>query len=96
MTTLNVESYDVHGLNSPVKRFNILGELKHYKADVVLLQETYFSHDSNCKIISKDYPPWYYGDSSINRAKGVAIGFARGVRFILDEREADPEGLTYF
>lgn len=89
-------TYNVHGLNTPIKRYNIIREFKHYKADVVLLQETHISQDSNLKIISKDYPVWFYGDSSTKRAKGVATGFARGVRFTLDDRRTDPEGRYLF
>lgn len=72
-----------------------MGELRFLKADMVLLQETHFTITNN-KISSKDYPIWYYGDSPITRAKGVAIGFARGVRFDLDERLVDPEGRYLF
>lgn len=88
MTTLKFMTYNVRGLNSPIKRFNIIRELKLHKANVVLLQETHSSHDSNLKIFSKDYPVWFYGDSPMKRAKGVAIGFARGVRFTLADRRA--------
>lgn len=91
-TTLNFVSYNVRGLNSPIKRFNIIRELTHLKPEVVLLHETHFLHDSNLKINSKDYPVWYYGDSSINWAKGVAIGFVREVRFTLEERKEDLKG----
>lgn len=47
-------------------------------------------------MFSKDFPVWYYGDSPISQAKGVAIGFARGVRFELEERITDPEGRYLF
>lgn len=88
MTTLNFMTYNVHGLNAPIKRNNVIREFKHYKADVVLLQETHISYDSNLKILSTDYPVWYYGDSPIKSAKGIAIGFARGVRFALDRGQS--------
>lgn len=90
--TLKFLLYNVRGLNSPVKRFNIIREIKHLKAEVIFLQETH----SNSKIFSKDYPIWYYGDSSTKWAKGVTIGFARGVRFTPEERLADPEGCYLF
>lgn len=92
MTTQKFVSSTVRGLNIPMKIYNILRELKHLQAEVVLLQETHISQESNLKILSKDYPLWFYGDSLSKRAKGVAIGFARGVRFSLEERVADPEG----
>lgn len=62
----------------------------------MFLQETHFSHDSNFKILSKNYPLWFYGDSPTKQAKGVAIGFARAVRFTLEDRKTDPEGRYLF
>lgn len=96
VSSLNIISYNVRGLNAPIKRANIINELKYLKADVVLLQETHFSQGSNTGIFSRDYLTWYYGDSPSIRAKGVAIGFARGVRFDLDKRKTDPEGRYLF
>ena len=92
MGTLKIVLYNVLGLNTPIKRGNILRELKYLKADIILLRETYISQDSNLKICSHDYPLWYYGDSPTKRAKGVAIGFAREVRFVFGEGMVDPEG----
>ena len=92
MGTLKILSYNVRGLNSPLKRGNILREIKHLKADIVLIQETHISQESNLKISSPEYPLWYYGDSPTKLAKGVAIGFAKEVRFVLVERKVDPEG----
>lgn len=53
MTILNTMTYNVRGLNTPIKRNNIIREIKFYKADVVLLQETHISQDSNLKIIKR-------------------------------------------
>lgn len=92
MSMFKIVSCNVRGLNAPTKRFNILRKLKYLKADVVLVQETHISQDSNLKISSYNFPIWYYGDSPTKRAKGVAIGFARGVRFSLEERMVDLEG----
>lgn len=38
--SLNFMTYNVRGLNAPIKRNNVIREIKHYKVDVVLLQET--------------------------------------------------------
>lgn len=92
MTTLKFMTYNGRGLNTCIKRYNIQREINLYKADVVLLQETHISQDSNLKIISKDYLVWFIGDSPTKSAKGITIRFARGVRFILDNRKTDPEG----
>lgn len=96
MASLKIISYNVRGLNSHVKRANILCELKILKAEVVMLQETHLSASKNQKIYSRDFPVWYYGDSPIKGAKGVAIGFARETRFEMEEAMADPEGRFLF
>lgn len=47
------------------------------------------------KINSKDFPKWFYEDSTTKRAQGVAIGFARGVRLTM-ERLVDSDGRYLF
>lgn len=76
-------TYNVKGLNSPLKRHKVLKELEHLKADVVFLQETRL-------------PSWFYGDSPIKRAKGVAIGFSKRIKFKILERSTDQEGHYLF
>lgn len=88
MSGLNIISYNVRGLNSPIKCANIVGELKFLKPEVVLLQETHLFLGKSQRILSRDYPT--------RGAKGVAIGFAKDVRFTLEERMTDPEGRFLF
>ncbi|CAI9622867.1 unnamed protein product, partial [Staurois parvus] len=63
---------------------------------VVFLQETHLEIKSNIKLYSRNYPTWFYADSPIKRAKGVAIGFAKNVMWEIEEREVDPEGRFLF
>lgn len=93
---LKIISYNVRGLSACIKRANILGELKSLKAEVAMLQETHLSTKRNQIIYSRDFPEWYYSDSPIRGARGVAIGFARDTRFELEERLSDPEGRYLF
>lgn len=74
MTSIKFISYNVCGINTPTKRHKILKEVKQYKAGVVFLQETHISHDVNVRLFLRDYPTWFYGDSTTRRAKGLAIG----------------------
>lgn len=96
MSALNFMTYNVRGLNTPTKRHKVLGELKGYKAGVVFLQETHLTHVSNIKLWSDTFPNWFYGDTITKRARGVAIGFAKGVNFKLEERLSDPKGRFIF
>lgn len=45
---------------------------------------------------SRDFPLWYYRDTVTKRPRGVAIGFASGIRFVLEDRLTDPEGRFLF
>ena len=96
MTDIKFLSYNVKGLNSHIKRHKILAEITQYRADIVYLQETHITLESNIKLYSSDYPVWYYGDTVSSRSRGVAIGFARGVRCTLVDRLNDPEGRFLF
>lgn len=78
---VKILTYNVRGLNSPQKRRLILRELEKLEADIIFLQETHITQDSNVKIFSKNIPIWYYGDSPIKRSKGVAIGFGKKTGF---------------
>lgn len=89
---INCLTYNVKGLNSPTKRHKALRELHHYSADVVFLQETHLTQDTVIKLYSRNFPNWFYCDSPIKRAKGVAIGFSKRTKFSLIERRTDPEG----
>lgn len=96
MTDINFLTYNVRGLNTPAKRHKILKELKQYRAEVVFLQEAHLFQETNVKLYSKDFPNWYYRDSTTKRTKGVAIGFVKGTRFTLKDRMTDTEGRYLF
>ena len=96
MPVVKLLSYNVKGLNSPVKRHKILKELKTYRTDIAFLQETHLTIESNIRLFSQDFPTWYYGDTISKRARGVAIGIAKGTRFKLFDRLTDPEGRFLF
>ena len=96
MPVIKCLSYNVKGLNSPTKRHKVLKELKRYRTDIAFLQETHLTLGSNIKLYSSDFPIWYYGDTISKRARGIAIGIAKGTRFVLTDRMTDPEGRFLF
>lgn len=93
---INCLTYNVKGLNSPNKRHKVLRELHHYGADVVFLQETHLVWEASIKLYSRHFPKWIYSDSPMKRAKGVAIGFSKGLNCVLIDRKTDPEGRFFF
>ena len=50
MGSLKVVSYNVKGLHNPVKRKKILNQLKQYKCQIALLQETHLSDTEHEKL----------------------------------------------
>lgn len=96
MTPIKFTTYNVRGLNMASKRRNIFNELKLLGPEVVFLQETHISHESSLRLYSNEYPIWYQGDTISNRARGVAIGFAKRTRFVFEDRLVDPEGRYIF
>lgn len=48
--SMNVISWNVKGLGSPVKKATIKGVIRSFKADIVLLQETKLSSMSNSTV----------------------------------------------
>ena len=56
MGSLKVISYNVKGLHSPVKRKKFLNQLRQYKCQIALLQETHLSdieHEKLKKIMGR-------------------------------------------
>lgn len=96
MATIKFTTYNVKGLNTSKKRFDIFNELKLLGPDVVFLQETHISLQSRLRLFSKEYPVWFQGDTISSRSRGVAIGFTKKTRFVLEERLVDPEGRYLF
>lgn len=81
MAGIRLVTYNVRGLNSPMKCASIMSELRSFKAEVIFLQETHLYLGRNQKIISKDYPLWIYSDSPIRGAKGGGDWFCKGSTF---------------
>ncbi len=46
---LTFSSWNVKGLNHPVKRSKVLSHLKSMNTDIIFLQETHFKNDSHSK-----------------------------------------------
>ena len=53
MNKLNVVSYNVHGLNHPIKRKKILSQLKKLQCSIALLQETHLTETEHRKLRKK-------------------------------------------
>lgn len=86
-------SWNVKGLNSPIKRSKIFSHLKRLKSDVIFLQETHLRDRDHVRLRC----PWVgnvFHSTFNSRARGVAILINKRVQFTPLKIMADKNG-TY-
>uniref|UniRef100_A0AAR2K2K2 exodeoxyribonuclease III n=1 Tax=Pygocentrus nattereri TaxID=42514 RepID=A0AAR2K2K2_PYGNA len=84
-------SWNVRGLNGPVKRTKVFSHLKQLEADILLLQETHLKLDDHNRLRK----PWVNQifHSRFNcRSRGVAILISKRVQFNPSSVISDPNG----
>lgn len=84
-------SWNVKGINHPVKRSKVLSHLKSLSADIIFMQETHLKFDSKDKLKCRWIENIYQSNFSV-KARGVAILIRKGVPFKLKTLKADKEG----
>lgn len=88
---LRFVSWNVKGLNGPVKRGRILSHLKHLKTDVAFLQETHLIPRDHHRIRASWVGQCYHSNFSC-KARGAAILFHKKVQFTLSKMISDNQG----
>lgn len=73
-------SWNVNGLNEPVKRSKVLSHLKSLLADIIFLQEAHLKNDSHGKLRCRWINQIYHSNFSM-KARGAVILIRRGVPF---------------
>lgn len=84
-------SWNVNGINEPVKRGKVLSHLRELQADVIFLQETNLKNEAHGKIRTKWISQVYHSKFSA-KARGVAIIIHKNVPFLHKSTIADKEG----
>uniref|UniRef100_A0A8D0CV61 exodeoxyribonuclease III n=1 Tax=Sander lucioperca TaxID=283035 RepID=A0A8D0CV61_SANLU len=88
---LQLISWNVKGLGSPVKRGKVFKHLKSLSADIIFLQETHIKtamqHRLKCNWVSQ-----IYQSSFTSHARGVAILFRKNIPFQVTSVNNDPLG----
>ena len=84
-------SWNVNGVNEPVKRGKVLTHLKSLQADVIFLQETHLKNDSYTRLRCRGIQHIYHSNFSV-KARGTAILIRRGVPFKHLSTIADKDG----
>lgn len=92
MGLLKIISYNVKGLHNPMKRKKILNQLKQYKCQIALLQETHLSDIKHEKLKKSWADKVFYSSHKSGKKRGVAILVHKQVNFTLDSLQKDSEG----
>uniref|UniRef100_A0A803JJA9 Reverse transcriptase domain-containing protein n=1 Tax=Xenopus tropicalis TaxID=8364 RepID=A0A803JJA9_XENTR len=87
-----VLSYNVNGINEPVKRAQILHECKKSKAMIVMLQETHFKENNYPHLSLKTYPQVYMSNNPTKKATGVLTLIHKDLPFKHLDTLSDKEG----
>lgn len=87
---LTLCSWNVNGINEPVKRGKVLSHLRESKADVIFLQETHLKNEAHGKITAKWISQVHHSRFSA-KARGVAIIIRKNVPFLHKSTVSDKE-----
>lgn len=83
---MNICSYNIRGLNSASKRFQVLYSLHKQKVGIALFQETHFRTDHIPNLRNKYYTTWFHDSYGYSKARGVSIAIHRTIPYqILEE-----------
>lgn len=89
--TLTMLSWNVRGINSPIKRGKVYAHLKKIGAEIIFLQETHIKATARFSIKA----PWMsqvYQSNFSTKARGVAIIIKKSVPFIHKQTIKDING----
>ncbi len=90
MNKLNLVSYNVHGMNHPIKRKKILSQLKKMQCSIALLQETHLIETEHRKLKREWVDRVFH--ASYGKRRGVAILISKGTTFKVEKEIKDNMG----
>uniref|UniRef100_A0A8C5LUV5 Reverse transcriptase domain-containing protein n=1 Tax=Leptobrachium leishanense TaxID=445787 RepID=A0A8C5LUV5_9ANUR len=88
---LKILSYNVKGLNAPVKRHSLAADVLRLKPDVVCLQETHFKRLAHPPLGIRNFSTQYHATGP-TKARGVSILIRSDVVYQLHRKISDPQG----
>ena len=84
-------SFNVNGLNGPVKRKRVLTQLKKLQTDIAFLQETHLTTQEHKKL-RREWVGHVLSSSFNSKARGVAILINKNIPVTIGETIIDPAG----
>lgn len=92
MTVLKCISYNINGLNNPIKRKKLLGELKKRQCSIAFIQETHLLTSEHTKLKWEWVEVVCSSSCSLGKKRGVAILFNKSIYFNTTKEIVDDEG----
>lgn len=89
---LNLITYNVKGINNPIKRKKIFGQLKKLQCSIALLQETHLTEIEHQKLKREWVDQVYSSSYGRYKKRGVAILFNKSIFFHCEKVLKDKEG----
>lgn len=88
---LNIISWNVKGLNHPVKRKKVMTHLKQFNAGIAFLQETHLKNSDHSRLRT-GWVGQLFHSSFESKSRGVAIAINKEVTFVHSNSFADING----
>ena len=95
MSSLNVLSWNLNGLNSAIKCASCLDTLARYQVEVVILQETHLNESDISRLENQRYRVAAFSPA-LNKTKGVAIIIDKRLKISIIGKGNDLEGRISF
>lgn len=90
-SSINIITWNVKGLNNPIKRKKVLTHLKNKNADIVFIQETHLKTSDSSRLKS-GWEGQFFHSSFQKKARGTAILIHKRIPFTASSVLADPSG----
>lgn len=84
-------SFNVNGLNGPVKRKRVLDYLKKLKTEIVFIQESHLTKTEHQKL-KREWVGQVYASSFNSKARGAVILLHKNLPFSIGKPISDPAG----
>lgn len=88
---IKIISWNVRGINTPLKRGKINAHLRALKADICFLQETHIKKTA-AKVLCPSWASHVYQSNFSTKSRGVAILIRKNVPFIHSQTITDQRG----
>lgn len=89
---INFVSLNINGILNPIKRSNMLSQLKKTKVQIAYMQESHLTDSEHTKLNRMGHSKVYFSSHSSGRRRGVAILLSNKVNFHFISEDKDKEG----